>query len=41
MKKFLLASACLLTLTACGQCQEAKKATAASTSHQTSQSKTD
>lgn len=25
MKKFLLASACLLTLTACGQGQEAKK----------------
>ena len=41
MKKFLLASACLLTLTACGQGQEAKKATAASTSHQTSQTKTD
>ena len=41
MKKFLLASACLLTLTACGQGQEANKATAASASRQTSQTKTD
>lgn len=41
MKKFLLITACLLTLTACGQGQEAKKATAASASRQTSQTKTD
>lgn len=36
MKKFLLITACLLTLTACGQGQEANKATAASASRQTS-----
>lgn len=41
MKKFLLITACLLTLTACGQGQEANKATAASASRQTSQTKTD
>lgn len=41
MKRFFLITACLLTLTACGQGKEANKATAASTSRQTSQTKTD
>lgn len=40
MKRFFLITACLLTLTACGQGKEANKATAASTSRQTSQTKT-